>query len=258
MTRITSLLIAAATVATMVGFATPGEARDLRQGNRCDWVYNGQANYGFQNRGPWQQFQFGDFGFRWQQHQLGPRQIRRALRRQGFYRIRHIEYRRGIYRAVAKGRHGRPRQVFVHPGNGQVLCVSRIRHQGRGYRDTVRRGHDRDFAWERDRQPDRNRNRDTVRRGQATLLDLGRYIRTVGDPNSDPALRSQFAPRSGRRIPDSVARQAALAYDALVQRQRAAAAAAAPPPPVVRRGHDRDFAQNRDRRPDRNRNRNRR
>ncbi len=159
MTRFTSLLIAAAAVATMVGFATPGEARDWRHGNRCGWVYNSQGNYGFQHRGQWQQYRYGNFGFGWRQHQLGPRQIRRSLRRQGFHRIRHIEYRRGIYRAVAAGRHGRPRQVFASPVNGQVLCVSRIRHQGRGFYDSVRRGHDRDFAQNRDRHTDRNRNR---------------------------------------------------------------------------------------------------
>jgi hypothetical protein len=164
MTRITSLLIAAAAVATMVGFATPGEARDWRQGNRCDWVYNGQANHGFQFRRQLPQFQFGNFGFGWRQHQLGPRQIKRALRRQGFHRIHNITQRRGIYRAVAVGRHGAPRQVFVHPASGQVLCVSRIRHQGRGFRDSVRRGHDRDFAQNRDRRTDRNRNRNRNRR----------------------------------------------------------------------------------------------
>ena len=113
MTRFTSLLIAAAAVATMVGFATPGQAHDWRQGNRYDWVYNGQASYGFQHGGQWQQFLFGNFGFGWRQHQLGPRQIRWSLRRQGFHRIRHIEDRRGIYRAVAAGRHGLPRQVFA-------------------------------------------------------------------------------------------------------------------------------------------------
>ena len=159
MTRFTSLLIAAAAVATMVGFATPGEARDWRQGNRCDWVYNGQANHGFQFRGQRQQFRFGNFAFGWRQHQMGPRQIRRALRHQGFHRIRHIEYRRSIYRAVTAGRHGRPRQVFASPVNGQVLCVSQIRHQGHCYRDSVRRGHDRDSTQNRDRRTDRNRNR---------------------------------------------------------------------------------------------------
>ncbi len=163
MTRFTSLLIAAAAVATVVGFATPGEARDWRHGNRCGWVYNGQGNHGFQHRGQWQRYGFGNFGFGWRQHQLGPRQIRWALRRQGFHRIRHIEYRRGIYRAVTAGRHGRPRQVFASPVNGQVLCVSRIRHQGRGTRDSVRRGHDRDFAWDRDRHTDRNRDRNRNR-----------------------------------------------------------------------------------------------
>ena len=157
MTRFTSLLIAAAAVATMVGFATPGEARDWRQGNRCDWVYNGQANYGFQYRGQWQQYRYGNFGFGWRQQQLGPRQIKRVLRQQGFHRIRDITQRRGIYRAVAVGRHGGPRQVFVNSGNGQVLCVSRIRHLGPGYRNTVRRGHDRDFAQNRDRRTDPNR-----------------------------------------------------------------------------------------------------
>ena len=102
MTRFTSLLIAAAAVATVVGFATPGEARDWRQGNRCDWVYNGQANHGFQYRRRWQQFRFGNFGFGWRQHQMGPRQIRRALRRQGFNRIRNITQRRGIYREIGR------------------------------------------------------------------------------------------------------------------------------------------------------------
>ena len=34
MTRFNSLLIAAAAVATMVGFATPGQAHDWRHGNR--------------------------------------------------------------------------------------------------------------------------------------------------------------------------------------------------------------------------------
>ncbi len=163
MTRITSLLIAAAAVATMVGFATPGEARDFRQGNRCDWVYNGQANHGFQFRRQLPQFQFGNFGFGWRQQQLGPRQIRRALRHQGFHRIRNITRTRGIYRAVAVGRHGAPRQLFASPVNGQVLCVSRIRHQGRGFRDSVRRGHDRDFAQNRDRRTDRNRDRNRDR-----------------------------------------------------------------------------------------------
>ncbi len=158
MTRFTSLLIAAA-VATMVGFATPGEARDWRQGNRCDWVYNGQANHGFQYHRQLQQFRFGNFGFGWRQHRLGPRQIRWALIRQGFHRIRDITQRRGVYSAVAVGRNGGPRQVFVNSTNGQVLCVSRIRHQGRGYRNTVRRGHDRDFAQNRDRRTDRNRDR---------------------------------------------------------------------------------------------------
>ena len=174
MTRFNSLLIAAAAVATMVGFATPGEARDWRQGNRCGWVYNsqgyygfqhrGQANYGFQYRGQWQRYRYGNFGFGWRQHQLGPRQIKRVLRQQGFHRIRDITQHRGIYRAVAVRRHGGPRRVFVNSTNGQVLCVSRIRHQGRGYRDTVRRGHDRDFAQNRDRHTDRNRNRDRNRR----------------------------------------------------------------------------------------------
>ncbi len=159
MTRFTSLLIAAAAVATVVGFATPGEAHDWRHGNRYDRVDNGQRNYGFQHPGQWQQYRFGNFGFGWRQHRLGPRQIRWALQRQGFYRIRDIKYRRGIYRAVAVGRHGRPLQVFVHPGNGQVLRVSRIRRHGPWYRDTARRGHDRDFAWNRDRHTDRNRDR---------------------------------------------------------------------------------------------------
>ncbi len=243
MTRFTSLLTAAAAVATVVGFATPGEARDWRQGNRCDWVYNGQANNGFQYRGRLQQFRFGNFGFGWRQHQMGPRQIKRALRRQGFHRIRNITQRRGIYRAVAVGRHGGPSQVFVNPGNGQVLCVSRIRHQGRGFRNTVRRGHEvtRSFS---------------KKTKMATLLDLGRYIRTVGDPNNDPALIARFANVPGASIDESVARRAALAYDAFVQRQRATAPP--PPPPAVRRGHDRDFAWERDRNTDRNRNRNRR
>ncbi len=129
-------------MATVVGFATPGEAHDWRHGNRCDWVYNSQGNHGFQH-----------------QHQLGPRQIRRALRQQGFHWIRNIEYRRGIYRSVAMGRHGRPHQVFATSANGQVLCVSRIRRYGPSYRETVRRGHDRNFAWERDRHTDRNRDR---------------------------------------------------------------------------------------------------
>ncbi len=70
---------------------------------------------------------------------------------------------------MAVGRHGRPLQVFASPVNGQVLCVSQIRHQGRGYRNTVRRGHDRDFAQNRDRRTDRNRDRDTVRRGQLLI-----------------------------------------------------------------------------------------
>ncbi len=162
MTRFTSLLIAAAAVATMAGFATPGEARDWRQGNRCDWVYNGQGNHGSQYRGQRQQYRYGNFG--WRQQQLGPRQIKRALRQQGFHRIRNITRHRGIYRAVAVGRHGGRSQVFVNSTNGQVLCVSRIAHHGRGYRDTLRRGHDRDFVQNRDWRTDRSRDRNRDRR----------------------------------------------------------------------------------------------
>ncbi len=163
MTRFTNLLLAAAAVATVVGFATPGEAHDWRHGNRCDRVYYSQGNHGFQHRGQLQQFRFGNFGFDWRQHQLGPRQIRRSLRRQGFHRIRDIEYRRGIYRSVAVGRHGRPLQVFASSANGQVLCVSRIRRYGPGYRDSVWRGHDRNIAWDRDRHTDRSRERNRNR-----------------------------------------------------------------------------------------------
>ncbi len=231
MNRFTGLLTAAAAVATMVGFATPGEARDWRQGNRCDWVYNDQGNHGFQYRGQWQQYRFDNLGFGWRQHQLGPRQIRWALYRQGFYRIHDIEYRRGIYRAVAVGRHGRPLQVFASPVNGQVLCVSQIRHQGRGYRNTVRRGRDRDFAQNRDRRADRNRN--TVRRS---------HDRDFAQNRDRRADRNRNTVRRGHD------RDFAQNRDRRTDRNRN----------TVRRGRDRDFAQNRDRRTARNRDRNRR
>ena len=109
-------------------------------------------------------------------------------------------------------------------------------HQGRGYRDSVRRGH----------EPTRSFSKETRK---AHLLDLGRYIRTVGDPNGDRTMRRKYGYPGGGSIPEGLARAAALEYDAFVQRHRAAAA--------VSRGHDRDFAQNRDRHTDRNRDRNR-
>jgi len=226
-TRFASLLIAAAVAAT-VGSAAPGQAHDWRQGNRCDWVYNGQGNHGFQYRGQLQQFQFGNFGFGWRQ--LGPRQIRQALRYQGFYRIRDITRHRGVYSAVAVDRHGDPRQVFVHPGSGQVLCVSRIGHRGRGHRDTVRRAHDRDFARDRDRQPDRGR--DTVRRGQDRDSARNRDAQPDRNRNRDTVRRAQD-------------RDSARNRDRQPDRNR----------DTARRAQDRDSAGNRDRQPDRNRDR---
>lgn len=159
MTRFTSLLLAAATVATVVGFATPGEARDWRHGNRCDWVYGQQSHPGFGRHGRLQQFQFGNVTFGWHQRRLAPGQIRRALHQQGFDRIRGIEFHRGVYRALAVARHRGPQQVFVHAANGRVLCVSRIGPHRPSYRDTIRGGHDRDHDRDRDRRFDRERHR---------------------------------------------------------------------------------------------------
>ncbi len=119
MTRLTSLLLAAACIAAVAGLPGTGEARGPRHGDRCAWVQHRHLGFGPGFRGLF-------FGPR--HHILAPRQVRKALRRQGFHRIRAIDYRRGIYRAVARGRHGWPQELYVHPVSGRVVCATPVRH----------------------------------------------------------------------------------------------------------------------------------
>ena len=127
MTRLTSLLLAAACFAAVAGLPGTGEARGPRHDDRCGWVQNRHWAPGFRPG----HFAFGPNlrglfpGPR--PHILAPRQVRKALRRQGFHRIRSIDYRRGVYRAVARGRHGWPQELYVHPVSGRVVCAKPLR-----------------------------------------------------------------------------------------------------------------------------------
>ena len=131
MTRLTSLLLAAACFGAVAGLPGTGEARGPRHDDRCGWVQTRHFGSGPGFRGLF-------FGPR--HHILGPRQVRKALRRQGFHRIRSIDYRRGVYRAVARGRHGWPQQLYVHPVSGRVVCATPVRRHVAPHRFTPRHG----------------------------------------------------------------------------------------------------------------------